>query len=164
MRPFYLVLRVYTMKLEFCTLLMGQFVFKFSSVSLVASWAGASDIAIFTTMRSLRGLRPLRALSRFQGMKVSRPKLTLRGGSNHSTCHLLSWKSFSNQLHLKSIDNIVTATAMVSRFSQEALKELYFRIKWHAYTANLYIYRIGWRKFKKKWSWNALTTKLGCFP
>ena len=55
-----------------------MFSFKFSSVNLVASWAGMGDIPIFTTMRSLRGLRPLRALSRFQGIKVSRPQLNTR--------------------------------------------------------------------------------------
>jgi hypothetical protein len=34
--------------------------------------AGAADIPAFRSMRTLRALRPLRAVSRWEGMRVSR--------------------------------------------------------------------------------------------
>ncbi|XP_071749702.1 sodium channel protein para isoform X10 [Lepeophtheirus salmonis] len=43
----------------------------FSILNLVASFFGVGNIPIFKTIRTLRGLRPLRALSRIGGMKVS---------------------------------------------------------------------------------------------
>jgi voltage-gated sodium channel type II alpha len=33
--------------------------------------AGAADISAFRSMRTLRALRPLRAVSRWEGMRVS---------------------------------------------------------------------------------------------
>lgn len=35
---------------------------------------GAADIPAFRSMRTLRALRPLRAVSRWEGMKVSKKK------------------------------------------------------------------------------------------
>lgn len=35
---------------------------------------GAADIPAFRSMRTLRALRPLRAVSRWEGMKVSKQK------------------------------------------------------------------------------------------
>ena len=43
---------------------------KVSCTNLVAGWAGAGNIPIFKTMRTLRAFRPLRALSRIQSMRV----------------------------------------------------------------------------------------------
>ncbi len=42
-------------------------------MNLVSLWLGVADIPIFKTMRTLRGLRPLRAMSRIQSMKVRGP-------------------------------------------------------------------------------------------
>nr|ARX79631.1 voltage sensitive sodium channel [Musca domestica] len=41
-----------------------------SLINLVAVWSGLNDIAVFRSMRTLRALRPLRAVSRWEGMKV----------------------------------------------------------------------------------------------
>ncbi|KAK2588266.1 hypothetical protein KPH14_004294 [Odynerus spinipes] len=41
-----------------------------SLINLGAIWAGAADIPAFRSMRTLRALRPLRAVSRWEGMKV----------------------------------------------------------------------------------------------
>ncbi|CAG2062846.1 unnamed protein product [Timema podura] len=42
-----------------------------SLINLAATWAGAADIPAFRSMRTLRALRPLRAVSRWEGMRVS---------------------------------------------------------------------------------------------
>ncbi|KAK7074898.1 hypothetical protein SK128_008821 [Halocaridina rubra] len=42
-----------------------------SLINLAAIWAGADDIPAFRSMRTLRALRPLRAVSRWEGMRVS---------------------------------------------------------------------------------------------
>ncbi|XP_017797362.1 PREDICTED: sodium channel protein para isoform X1 [Habropoda laboriosa] len=42
-----------------------------SLINLGAIWAGAADIPAFRSMRTLRALRPLRAVSRWEGMRVS---------------------------------------------------------------------------------------------
>ncbi|KAG8036982.1 hypothetical protein G9C98_004304 [Cotesia typhae] len=42
-----------------------------SLINLGAVWAGADDIPAFRSMRTLRALRPLRAVSRWEGMRVS---------------------------------------------------------------------------------------------
>ncbi|KYM97213.1 Sodium channel protein para [Cyphomyrmex costatus] len=42
-----------------------------SLINLGAVWAGAADIPAFRSMRTLRALRPLRAVSRWEGMRVS---------------------------------------------------------------------------------------------
>ena len=39
-------------------------------MGIVASWLGVTDVPIFKIMRTLRALRPLRALSRFEGIRV----------------------------------------------------------------------------------------------
>lgn len=44
---------------------------KLSLINLGAIWAGAADIPAFRSMRTLRALRPLRAVSRWEGMRVS---------------------------------------------------------------------------------------------
>ena len=67
-----------TEELKIAKIWIMKFVSQFSGINLIASWLGVADIGIFTTMRALRGLRPLRALSRIQGMKVSRPRLCAR--------------------------------------------------------------------------------------
>ncbi|XP_066993816.2 sodium channel protein para [Anabrus simplex] len=41
-----------------------------SLINLAAIWAGAADIPAFRSMRTLRALRPLRAVSRWEGMRV----------------------------------------------------------------------------------------------
>ncbi|KAG7205597.1 hypothetical protein KM043_007563 [Ampulex compressa] len=41
-----------------------------SLINLGAIWAGAADIPAFRSMRTLRALRPLRAVSRWEGMRV----------------------------------------------------------------------------------------------
>ncbi|KAL9871743.1 sodium channel protein para isoform X2 [Glossina fuscipes] len=41
-----------------------------SLINLVAVWSGLNDIPVFRSMRTLRALRPLRAVSRWEGMKV----------------------------------------------------------------------------------------------
>ncbi|XP_072152220.1 sodium channel protein para isoform X7 [Bemisia tabaci] len=41
-----------------------------SLINLAAVWAGAADIPAFRSMRTLRALRPLRAVSRWEGMRV----------------------------------------------------------------------------------------------
>ncbi|KAK0182739.1 hypothetical protein PV327_000841, partial [Microctonus hyperodae] len=41
-----------------------------SLINLGAVWAGAADIPAFRSMRTLRALRPLRAVSRWEGMRV----------------------------------------------------------------------------------------------
>nr|XP_045613229.1 sodium channel protein para-like isoform X8 [Procambarus clarkii] len=41
-----------------------------SLINLAAIWAGADDIPAFRSMRTLRALRPLRAVSRWEGMRV----------------------------------------------------------------------------------------------
>lgn len=43
-----------------------------SLINLGAIWAGAADIPAFRSMRTLRALRPLRAVSRWEGMRVSK--------------------------------------------------------------------------------------------
>lgn len=43
-----------------------------SLINLVAVWSGLNDIPVFRSMRTLRALRPLRAVSRWEGMKVSK--------------------------------------------------------------------------------------------
>ncbi|KAM7346302.1 sodium voltage-gated channel paralytic isoform 32-T37 [Cochliomyia hominivorax] len=40
-----------------------------SLINLVAVWSGLNDIPVFRSMRTLRALRPLRAVSRWEGMK-----------------------------------------------------------------------------------------------
>lgn len=45
---------------------------KLSLINLGAIMAGAADIPAFRSMRTLRALRPLRAVSRWEGMRVSR--------------------------------------------------------------------------------------------
>ncbi|KAH8347631.1 hypothetical protein KR067_008940 [Drosophila pandora] len=42
-----------------------------SLINLAAVWSGADDVPAFRSMRTLRALRPLRAVSRWEGMKVS---------------------------------------------------------------------------------------------
>jgi len=44
---------------------------KLSLINLGAIMAGAADIPAFRSMRTLRALRPLRAVSRWEGMRVS---------------------------------------------------------------------------------------------
>ena len=41
-----------------------------SVLGLILDWLGVPDISIFKSMRTLRALRPLKALSRFEGMRV----------------------------------------------------------------------------------------------
>ncbi|XP_030244875.1 sodium channel protein para isoform X1 [Drosophila navojoa] len=41
-----------------------------SLINLAAVWSGADDVPAFRSMRTLRALRPLRAVSRWEGMKV----------------------------------------------------------------------------------------------
>ncbi|XP_058166597.1 sodium channel protein para isoform X21 [Anopheles ziemanni] len=41
-----------------------------SLINLAATWVGAADIPAFRSMRTLRALRPLRAVSRWEGMRV----------------------------------------------------------------------------------------------
>ncbi|XP_023707955.1 sodium channel protein para isoform X18 [Cryptotermes secundus] len=41
-----------------------------SLINLTAVWTGAADIPAFRSMRTLRALRPLRAVSRWEGMRV----------------------------------------------------------------------------------------------
>ncbi|XP_041772299.1 sodium channel protein para isoform X32 [Anopheles merus] len=41
-----------------------------SLINLAAIWVGAADIPAFRSMRTLRALRPLRAVSRWEGMRV----------------------------------------------------------------------------------------------
>lgn len=41
-----------------------------SLINLGAIWVGAADIPAFRSMRTLRALRPLRAVSRWEGMRV----------------------------------------------------------------------------------------------
>ncbi|XP_071554613.1 sodium voltage-gated channel paralytic isoform X12 [Temnothorax nylanderi] len=41
-----------------------------SLINMGATWAGAADIPAFRSMRTLRALRPLRAVSRWEGMRV----------------------------------------------------------------------------------------------
>ncbi|KAL5277943.1 para family protein [Megaselia abdita] len=41
-----------------------------SLVNVAAVWSGADDVPAFRSMRTLRALRPLRAVSRWEGMKV----------------------------------------------------------------------------------------------
>lgn len=48
---------------------------KLSLINLGAIWAGAADIPAFRSMRTLRALRPLRAVSRWEGMRVSKPRM-----------------------------------------------------------------------------------------
>lgn len=47
-----------------------------SLINLGAIWAGAADIPAFRSMRTLRALRPLRAVSRWEGMRVSTELIT----------------------------------------------------------------------------------------
>lgn len=54
-----------------------------SLVNLGAIWAGAADIPAFRSMRTLRALRPLRAVSRWEGMRVSN---TISSSFRCSTC------------------------------------------------------------------------------
>ncbi|KPU77459.1 uncharacterized protein Dana_GF26525 [Drosophila ananassae] len=44
---------------------------RLSLINLAAVWSGADDVPAFRSMRTLRALRPLRAVSRWEGMKVS---------------------------------------------------------------------------------------------
>jgi hypothetical protein len=44
---------------------------KVALLGIVSSLLGATDVAIFKIMRTLRALRPLRALSRFEGIRVN---------------------------------------------------------------------------------------------
>ena len=46
----------------------------------ILDWLGVADIPAFKSMRTLRALRPLKALSRFEGMRVRREKHI---GSSH---------------------------------------------------------------------------------
>jgi hypothetical protein len=47
-----------------------MFIFKFSNMGIFMQNFGNSNLEIFNTMRTLRALRPLKALSRFDGIKV----------------------------------------------------------------------------------------------
>lgn len=60
---------------------------KLSLINLGAIMAGAADIPAFRSMRTLRALRPLRAVSRWEGMRVSscRP-LVHRSQSSDVVC------------------------------------------------------------------------------
>lgn len=64
-----------------------------SLINLAAIWAGADDIPAFRSMRTLRALRPLRAVSRWEGMRVSsapaRPPTECRAPSLRARCHRL---------------------------------------------------------------------------
>ena len=50
----------------------NQKILQLSLINLGAIWAGAADIPAFRSMRTLRALRPLRAVSRWEGMRVSK--------------------------------------------------------------------------------------------
>lgn len=47
-----------------------EYEIQLSLINLGAIWAGAADIPAFRSMRTLRALRPLRAVSRWEGMRV----------------------------------------------------------------------------------------------
>jgi hypothetical protein len=47
-----------------------MFIFKFSNMGIFMQNFSNSNLEIFNTMRTLRAIRPLKALSRFDGIKV----------------------------------------------------------------------------------------------
>lgn len=64
----------WSLKLMFCFWTEIQL----SLINLGAIWAGAADIPAFRSMRTLRALRPLRAVSRWEGMRVSTADRSIR--------------------------------------------------------------------------------------
>lgn len=61
-----------------------------------AIWAGAADIPAFRSMRTLRALRPLRAVSRWEGMRVSTAGNHIKTHHTHTLTHTKNRSIYSN--------------------------------------------------------------------